>query len=147
MDQSKPRPQFYSGIENPILYTISTFWPFIFFTDTLIIREKSISIVNRIFFLSAWADTFPIKTLTGVYLSTALIFASLIIARKDPAKEYEMHFLKKREAVKAKEIIDGLLLVKEGLIKLPEDASIEEKIKILRGVSKDTILNSEIKRP
>ena len=139
-------PIYVRSSENRVLFILKTIWPFVFFTDTLIIREKTVTLIDKLFVLSVWSDTFSIKSLTGVYLSTSYFFATLTIVRKDPKIEYQLHFLKKAAAIRAKEILDGLLLVKENLIKVPKNLSTKEEKEVLAEIGQEQDIEEEMKK-
>lgn len=121
--------------ENRTLFTLKTVWPFDFFTDILLIKERSITIIYNIFFVSYWSESIPLKSLTGVNISTGYFFSSLTVTRKDPKKEYVLNYLKKSESEAAKRIIDGLLQTKTKPVEIPEDLSIKNERNILKKIS------------
>ncbi len=131
---------------NSILFSAKTVWPFQLFADRLIIQEKNIGIIRKSFFMTHWSDTIQLNDIGSVILNSGPFLASLSIYLKLPQKEFTINNLQKRHAVYAKELIDGLLLVKENLITIPEDSTIPEKRKLLRRAANESQLETQVNR-
>lgn len=148
--QKTPPPKssepFDPKLENRVLFTLKKAGPLGITSNVLVINEKSVTVMYKTFFYSVWEDTFSIKSLTGVYISTTLTSAALTITRKEPAKEYEFRGLNKEAALKAKEIFDGLLLVKENLIKIPKDLSAKEEREVLAEAGQEQDIKEEMNK-
>lgn len=94
-----------------ILFTAKTVFPFDFFPDTLTINANKIDIVKSSFFASHQTSSIPIRDIANVELQTVPFFATLrIINIRYPMRPKVLRYLKKRDAIRAKNIIDGLLV-------------------------------------
>lgn len=94
-----------------ILFQTKTVFPFDFFPDTLTINANKIDIVNSEFFASNRTTSIPLNDIANVEVQTVPFFATIrIISIRFPMKPIVLHYLKKTEAIKAKNIIDGLLV-------------------------------------
>lgn len=99
------------------LYRICAVFPFDFFPDEISIEPDQINICIKSFFRSGKSYSIPIKNIADVYLYTSFMFASLkIIDTSYIENSVEVPFLRKKEAEKARRIIQGLILAsKEGV--------------------------------
>lgn len=95
---------------NRILATVSTHkFPFDFFPDTVNVEEGRITIITRNFFSSSQVHSVDIKDISNVFINMAPFFAQLIIVSKTFAKnEVRIGNLRKKEAIYARRIIEGL---------------------------------------
>ncbi|MCX6706359.1 MAG: hypothetical protein NTV24_04660 [Candidatus Woesebacteria bacterium] len=95
---------------NRILTTISTHkFPIDLFPDTINIEEGRITVIARNFFLSSQVHSVDIKDISNVFINMAPFFAQLVIVSKTFIKnEIRIKNLRKREAVFARRIIEGL---------------------------------------
>lgn len=94
-----------------ILFSTKTVFPFDFFPDTLTINANKIDVVQGNFFLSHQITSIPLKDIANVEIQTALFFATLrIINIRYPMNPTILNYLKKEDATRAKNIIDGLLV-------------------------------------
>jgi hypothetical protein len=95
---------------NRILVTISTHrLPFDLFPDTVNIEEGRITIINRRYFLWSEMHSVDIKDISNILINTTPFFAQLIIVSNTFAKnEIKIQYLRKKEAVFARRIIEGL---------------------------------------
>ena len=100
---------------NKILVSISTHrFPFDFFPNTINIEEGRVTVIIRTFFLSSQVHSVDIKDISNVFINTAPFFAELVIFSKTfQANEVRIRYLRKKEAVFARRIIEGLRLFKE----------------------------------
>jgi hypothetical protein len=94
-----------------VLFSVRTVFPFDFFPDTLTISANKIDVVTSQFFFSHQITSIPLRDIANVEIQTSPFFATLRIINI----RYSMHpsiirFLKKHDAIKAKNIIDGLLV-------------------------------------
>ncbi len=97
-----------------VLLSAKTIFPFDLFPDTLTIDANKVNIVQKIFFWSEVATSILLKEIMDVRVESALFFGKLVI-------DYGPHPLKistvevakmwKSDALKAKEIIEGILVV------------------------------------
>ena len=94
-----------------ILFSTKTVFPFDFFPDTLTINANKIDIVQGNFFLSHQTTSIPLKDIANIEIQTAIFFATLrIINIRYPMNPTVLNYLKKSDAIRAKNIIDGLLV-------------------------------------
>jgi hypothetical protein len=94
-----------------VLFSARTVFPFDLFPDTLTISANKIDIVSSQFFFSNQTTSIPLRDIANVEIQTAPFFATLrIINIRYPMHPSIIRFLKKNDALKAKNIIDGLLV-------------------------------------
>lgn len=125
-----------------VLYKLETVFPFDFFTDEISIGPSQIDICIRTFFMSKQMHSIPIKNIADVFIHTSLFFASLkIIDSSFIENSVTISYLKKHEATKARDIIQGLIIAsKEGIdiTKVPEDMLIKK----IEAIGKQRGMNS-----
>ncbi|PIY69488.1 hypothetical protein COY90_00350 [Candidatus Roizmanbacteria bacterium CG_4_10_14_0_8_um_filter_39_9] len=95
---------------NRILAAISSHqFPFDFFPDTINIEEGRITVITRSFFLSSEVHSVDIKDISNVFINMAPFFAQLVIVSKTFSRnEIRIKYLRKKEAIFARRIIEGL---------------------------------------
>lgn len=94
-----------------ILFRTRTVFPFDFFPDTLTINANKIDVVKSQFFASSQTTSIPLRDIANVEVQTAPFFATLrIINIRYPMHPIVLTYLRKKRAIKAKNIIDGLLI-------------------------------------
>jgi hypothetical protein len=94
-----------------VLFSMQTVFPFDFFPDTLTINANKIDVVKTSFFASHQTSSIPLRDIANVEIQTSPFFATLRITNiRYPMHPKVLRFLKKHEAMKAKNIIDGLLV-------------------------------------
>lgn len=94
-----------------VLHKISTVFPFEFFPTDIIIRPTKVDIINRQFFWSEEIHTTMIKDITDITINTSIFFAALVITDQGyHDKLISVRFLKKSHALKARRIIQGLII-------------------------------------
>lgn len=115
------------------LYKISTIFPFDFFQTKIEINEKTVNLVFQTFFFSK--NTFPLllSDIKNVRASTDLFFGSLRFEvsgyEKNPPA---INFLPKNKAIKARQIIIGLIILQKediDLTKISADKLIKKSPK------------------
>lgn len=89
-----------------------------FFPDELVIQEKTISVVKREFMVS-YVQTIPVKDIGRVVYVDIPFFAGLEILGKNTAHDLKISGLKKVDALKAKEVLEGLMLEDLNATELP----------------------------
>lgn len=116
-DLSQSKLQQMINKSDQVLFRLSTFFPFDFFPDDIIIDLEKVNIIIRYFFLAEQVHSVYIKDITDVVLETGPFFALLRIIDKDYTENsIDLHYLKKSEAIKARRIIQGLVIAhKEGV--------------------------------
>lgn len=93
------------------LMRIKNVFPFVLFPDTLIIEENKITFVWGLFFFSKDVRSILIKDIANVTVETSMFFATLNFADKFFENQVtKMDYLKKSEAIKARRLIQGLMI-------------------------------------
>lgn len=121
-----------------ILLNIKTVFPFVLFPTILVIDLNKVDIVHQEFFFSDRRHCIEIKDIADVYVDTSLIFASLKIVIKDMRQKIiSISYLKKREAKKARKIIQGLITAHREQIDLItlKDEHLLDKIEALGSIN------------
>lgn len=96
---------------NDLLLKVSTVFPFDFFPDELTIDEYKVNIVFREFFYSEDIHSIMIPLIKDIEVETSLLFGTLkIVPDGYPAQPVCIKFLKKGDALKARRIIQGLMV-------------------------------------
>jgi len=95
---------------NRILVSISSHkFPVDFFPDVINVEEGRVTIITRNFFFNSQVHSVDIKDISNVFINTAPFFAQLVIVSKTfAANEIRIRNLRKKEAVFARRIIEGL---------------------------------------
>lgn len=95
---------------NRILLTISSHrLPFDPFPDTINIEEGRVTVITRKFFYSSQVHSVDIKDISNIFINMAPLFAQLVIISKTfEENEIGIKGLKKKEAILARRIIEGL---------------------------------------
>ncbi len=95
-----------------VLFRCSAVFPFDFFPDEVSIEETRINIIQREFWATAAIKAVGINEITEVAVNTTLLFATLRIgSRAFTENLVEIRFLNKKEAMKARRIIEGLRIL------------------------------------
>ena len=96
---------------NEVLFKCKTVFPFDFFPDTLIIDKTKINIINKEFFFSESVHSIMIRTIKDLQVDTNMFFAKLIIIPDVyMGQTTEISYLRKKDALEARRIIQGLML-------------------------------------
>ncbi|MCA2293004.1 hypothetical protein JF735_05210 [Mycobacterium avium] len=88
------------------------------FPDELVIQEKTISVICNQFLVS-YVETLPVRDIGRVVYVDTVFFGGLRIIGKNTQHELKIKGLNKQQAIKAKEIIEGLLLEDSGVVDVP----------------------------
>ncbi len=124
---------------NRIIYSISTVFPFTILPNSLIIEETKINLIFWIFLGSKQIHSVDIKDVTNVFLETTPFFANIrIVSRTFTENEISMNTLRKNEATKAKDIIEGMRFLNNKKIDTSK-LSNEQLRDVLQSVSRQTI--------
>jgi hypothetical protein len=95
-----------------VLFRCSAVFPFDFFPDELSIEETRINIIEREFWATAEIKAVGISEITEVAVSTTILFATLRIGSRTFIDNLvEIRFLRKKDAMKARRIIEGLRIL------------------------------------
>ncbi|RJP47326.1 MAG: hypothetical protein C4584_00630 [Armatimonadetes bacterium] len=109
------------------LFQAKSYFPFDFFPDEVTVDINQVAIINRNFFNTANAyQSISIDDILEVYISTGFFLASLIIIDKARVPTpSEVRSLSKTDAVKARRIIQGLVVAKRQGVDLTSLTGIE----------------------
>jgi hypothetical protein len=95
-------------------------WPFDMAQDELIIEEKRIIIKRNTFPFGRYVLSLPIKKLVSFKVNHAFFYSALYIKGEGNSLNYVMQWLKPKDAIRAKELVDGLRLQESELIEIKE---------------------------
>lgn len=129
---------------NPVFMKIESFWPFEFFPSSLIVNEDAITVVKKLFFFTGWTESIPVSDIVAVTMYRGPFFATIAVQKKSTKEEIRIRYLKKNEALQAKELIDGLILKNQGLITVPEKASVPTRKEMIKQAGKNPEAQKEI---
>lgn len=101
-----------------------------FFPDELVVQEKTISVIRREFMVS-YVETIPVRDIGRVVYVDTPVFAGVEVLGKNTAHDLKIRGLNKSEALKAKEIIEGLLLEDSGVVDVPAWIQTDKKREML----------------
>lgn len=102
---------------NRILASITSIFPFDFFPNTINIEEDRITIIKRNFFFSSQVHSLDIEDISNIFVNIAPFFAQLVIVSQTFAvNEVRIKYLRKKEAVLVRRIIEGLRIFKNNKI-------------------------------
>ena len=89
-----------------------------FFPDEMVIQEKTLSIIRNDLLVS-FVETMPVRDIGRVVYIDAPLFGALKVIGKNTQHELYIKGLNKTRAIRAKEIIEGLLLEDSGVVSVP----------------------------
>lgn len=114
--QLKKLDDLVDGGHAPLL-KIQAVFPFDFFPDEIIVDSAKVNIVQRDFFMSEDIHSILIDMIKDVALESGPLFATLkIVPDGYPGQPLSVRYLKKDEALRARRIIQGLMVgVKRGV--------------------------------
>lgn len=140
-NQAKKKEQDRKIIENMIyksnrwLLSISSIFPLKFFPSTIIVEETRLTIIYREFFFSAQQHSIDIKDIANIFVDTIPFFATLtIVSRTFTQNAIKVTWLKKKEAVYLRRIVEGLRMFIYEKIDT-SDYKTEELVKKLEALS------------
>ena len=111
----------YSRKEVRVLYSLKSLFPLDPFPTTITIQPSTISIVHNLFGLSQNLMTVTMEDIFTVEVEAGLFFANLRIQQKQPLLPIvEITYLWKDQAMKARRIIQGLLVVQAKNLEIPD---------------------------
>lgn len=118
-DRDTQRHKFHDLIEDVRrpLFTVSSVFPFHLFPDSIIIDEHKINVIIREFFWSGRVLSIYIQNISDVFIDKSVFFATIKIVDKGYIENFvSVSYLWKKEAAKARNIIQGLVIAeKEGI--------------------------------
>ena len=104
-----PLPELLREANEP-LYVIKTVFPFVLFTDKIIIRANHVDVIHGLFFWSAISTRIQVPDIRQVSIQFNPIFATLEIIPQGPLEQtLQITFSWKRQAKKARRILAGLM--------------------------------------
>jgi hypothetical protein len=126
---------------NRILISIRSHkFPIDLFPDTINIEEGRVTVIIRDFFFSSRVHSVDIKDISNIFINTVPFFAQLIIVSKTfTENEIKIRNLRKKEAVFARRIIEGLRIFKDKQIDT-SSYSKQELVNKLQELSKTEIV-------
>lgn len=94
---------------NRILTSISSHaFPFDFFPDTINVEDSRLTIINR-HFLSSEVHSIDIKNISNIFINKTIFFSQLVIISKTfEENQIKIRYLRNKEAVFVRRIIEGL---------------------------------------
>ncbi|HSX30027.1 MAG TPA: hypothetical protein VLE73_05715 [Candidatus Saccharimonadales bacterium] len=95
------------------LYEARTVFPFTLFPDVLVIDRSQVSISHRAFWQVAEVISVRIEDILNVTANVGPFFGSIIITTRffnDKTPAYEVHWLWREDALKAKRILQGYVI-------------------------------------
>lgn len=100
-----------------VILDIKAVFPFNFFPDEVIVDEAKVSIHTHYFFYTKEVRSIEFKDIFNVVVQQGVIFAKLeIIDRFFSQEPVTIEFLKKNDAIRARRIIQGMMIAnKEGI--------------------------------
>lgn len=102
-----------------VLLEIHTLFPFDLFPDKLTIDENKVNVVTSEFFFSGRVHSVMIKDISDVLADAGLLFAKLQIIDKGYIENsIELRYLRREDALKARRIIQGLIMARDAGIDL-----------------------------
>lgn len=106
------------------------------FPDELVIQEKTISVIRRELLVS-YVETIPVRDIGRVVYVDTPVFAGVEVLGKNTAHDLKIRGLDKSQALKAKEIIEGLLLEDSGVVDVPDWIQPAQKRELLADAGRD----------
>lgn len=113
------------------LLRIKATWPFDFFPSELIVEEKKVIVNNRMFFWDNTVTTIVVYNIAFTEITNSLFFASLTLHDNFGVINPSINWLKRKDAVMAKELIDGLIMKEKAKIEVQEFDT-AKRVRILR---------------
>lgn len=122
--------------QNRQLFQTKASWLVDLFPDVLVVQEKTISVVRNEFLVS-YVETMPVRDIGRVVYIDTPLFAGLHILGKNTAHDLHIKGLTKKSALKAKSIIEGLLLDDVGVGEVPNWLDTSGRREVLARVGQD----------
>lgn len=117
-----------------VLLKATTVFPFDFFPDQITIDECKVNIVFHSFFLSEDIHSIPIDMIRDIEVEAGPFFATLkIVPDGYPGQPLRIRLLKKKDAIRARKIIEGLIVAKRHGIDMTtlDDINLEENAELI----------------
>ncbi len=118
-EETKDKLDVLANKNSKVLFQIRSVFPFTIFPDDLVIDREKVSIVTREFFGSGRVHSFLIENISDLYVDTTMWLATIRFHDKYYAQNaVEIRYLKKSDAVRARRIIQGLIVAREQKVNL-----------------------------
>ncbi len=133
-----------AGKSDSVLLKVSTFWPFTFFVNDIIIDPYKVNIIFREFFWSEHIHSVMIKDILDVVVDTSIFFATITIVDQGYIENSIcITYLKRKDALKARKIIQGLIIahrqsVDLSVLKTSQIKDQAEELGKVKGVDPET---------
>lgn len=133
-----------AGKSDSVLLKVSTVWPFTVFVNHIIIDPYKVNIIFREFFWSEHIHSVMVKDILDVVVDTSIFFATLTIVDQGYIENsISITYLKRNEALKARKIIQGLIIAHRQSVDLSilSPSHIKEQAEELgkvKGIDKET---------
>jgi hypothetical protein len=115
-----------------IIFKTKTVFPFTIFPDTIIIDLHKINVIKKDFFLTERVNSIQHEDILNVAVATGPLFATLkIYTRFFTGKPISIVYLKKSDALLAKQLIHGLIIAHRKGVSL-RDVEIRELLSNLQ---------------
>lgn len=104
-----------------VLFHFHTSFPFDLFPDEIVIDENKVNIITKDFLFVHHLRSILIEDITDVSVDTGLLFAAITIIDSGNYRfpiTITIKFLLKKDALRARDIIQGLILAKNNNINL-----------------------------
>lgn len=124
-----------------VIFEADTVFPFDFFPDTIRVDENKVDIIGRRFFAEKHLVSVLIGEIKTVKLSTGPFFATITLDLKRPPRREDdflvqpINYLWKRDAVRIRRIILGLIVANEEKIDIGK-IQISELVRKLEEIGK-----------
>lgn len=96
-----------------LIYQLESVWPFDLFPTRIAIHEDKVDVIDKVFFRSAQIIGTPYARLMNITVNTSLLFAEIDFQFEGFPMNKPMRpirFLKRKEAMYAVQIINGLII-------------------------------------
>ena len=105
---------------NHVLFTAHAMFPFQLIPDRIVIDQTKVTIEQRNILKNEYVHTILLQDITNAEVTYTLSVATLVIVTQD---SFMMPFLRKNDAIRAKQIIVGLLIARKEQLNLEDIAS------------------------
>ena len=95
-----------------VLFKASSVFPFDLFPDAITVDKHKVNIISKEFFLSEGVHSIPIEMIKDIEVEVGPFFATLkIVPDGYPGNIPEIRYLKRQDALTARQIIQGLMVI------------------------------------
>lgn len=129
-----PKEQALERMQDRELMRVKTVFPFVWFSDELIIEENKLTFIWGVFFLSKNVRSILLKDISNISVETGLLFARINVMDQYFAKDaMSVEYLPKEKALIARRLIQGLIVsTRENIdyADVPKDEIIKHALKL-----------------